>query len=374
MAMIRGGEPKKFSRAVWVTIAAVSVLLIVGLFNLSNAAGYTGGDFHRTQMIWVVLSVLVAAAVTFTDMRFFQQLSPAIYWLTILLLVLVLIFGRDIKNAKRWLELGPIALQPSEFVKPALVLFLARFFHAERNPERYTLRALLRPMLYVAIPTALVMLQPDLGTSLVIIAVGFSMMFFEGIRMRSILILLGIVLLLIPLAWQLDIVQPYQKERVRTWLAMSGAKDIKKDSDRSMQPEQALWAVGSGRVLGKGGMQGVQSRLRYLPEMHNDYILASYAEERGFVGSVFLMGLYLVLVLAMLRIAVSARERFGVLVSVGAVAIIFWQVVFNVGMVIGIFPVVGLTLPFMSYGGSSQVSSMIAVGLALNAGVHRGSV
>jgi rod shape determining protein RodA len=155
---------------------------------------------------------------------------------------------------------------------------------------------------------------------------------------------------------------------------MSGAKDIKKDSDRSMQPEQALWAVGSGRVLGKGGMQGVQSRLRYLPEMHNDYILASYAEERGFVGSVFLMGLYLVLVLAMLRIAVSARERFGVLVSVGAVAIIFWQVVFNVGMVIGIFPVVGLTLPFMSYGGSSQVSSMIAVGLALNAGVHRGSV
>ncbi len=372
--MIRGGEPKKFSRAVWVTIAAVSVLLIVGLFNLSNAAGYTGGDFHRTQMIWVVLSVLVAAAVTFTDMRFFQQLSPAIYWLTILLLVLVLIFGRDIKNAKRWLELGPIALQPSEFVKPALVLFLARFFHAERNPERYTLRALLRPMLYVAIPTALVMLQPDLGTSLVIIAVGFSMMFFEGIRMRSILILLGIVLLLIPLAWQLDIVQPYQKERVRTWLAMSGAKDIKKDSDRSMQPEQALWAVGSGRVLGKGGMQGVQSRLRYLPEMHNDYILASYAEERGFVGSVFLMGLYLVLVLAMLRIAVSARERFGVLVSVGAVAIIFWQVVFNVGMVIGIFPAVGLTLPFMSYGGSSQVSSMIAVGLALNAGVHRGSV
>jgi len=218
------------------------------------------------------------------------------------------------------------------------------------------------------------MLQPDLGTSLVIIAVGFSMMFFEGIRMRSILILLGIVLLLIPLAWQLDIVQPYQKERVRTWLAMSGAKDIKKDSDRSMQPEQALWAVGSGKVLGKGGMQGVQSRLRYLPEMHNDYILASYAEERGFVGSVFLMGIYLVLVLAMLRIAVSARERFGVLVSVGAVAIIFWQVVFNVGMVIGIFPVVGLTLPFMSYGGSSQVSSMIAIGLALNAGIHRGSV
>lgn len=374
MATMRGREPQRFSRAVWTAIAALGVLLVLGMVNLGNAAAYTGEAFHKTQLVWVILSVLVALAVALIDMRFFQQISPIVFWGTVLLLVLVLIFGREINHSRRWFDLGPMALQPSEFAKPALVLFLSRFFHAERNPERYSLRTLLRPMAYVAVPTALVMLQPDLGTSLVIIAVGFSVMFFEGIRLRSFLTLLGIVLLLIPLAWQLDVIQPYQKQRVMTWLSMSGAKDIKKNTDRSMQPEQALWAVGSGKVVGKGGRQGVQSRLRYLPEMHNDYILASFAEERGFVGCIALLSLYLVLVLSLLRLAVRARERFGVLVSVGAVAIIFWQVVINVGMVIGLFPVVGLSLPFLSYGGSALLSSMIAVGLALNAGIHKGSV
>ena len=365
---------RRFSRAVWTAIAALALLLILGMVNLGNAAAYTGGTFHKTQLIWVILGSLVALAVALIDMRFFQQLSPVFFWSTVLLLVLVLVFGREINHSRRWFDLGPMALQPSEFAKPALVLFLAHFFHGERNPERYSLRTLLRPLAYVALPTALIMLQPDLGTSLVVIAVGFSVMFFEGIRLRSFLTLLGIILLLIPLAWELNVIQPYQKQRVMTWLSMSGAADIKKDHDRTMQPEQALWAVGSGKVLGKGGRQGVQSRLRYLPEMHNDYILASYAEERGFVGVTVLLAAYLVLVLSLLRLAVQARERFGVLVSVGAVAIIFWQVVFNVGMVIGLFPVVGLSLPFLSYGGSALLSSMIAIGLSLNAGLHKGAV
>lgn len=372
---MRGREPqRRLSRAVWTAIAALAVLLVLGMINLGNAAAYTGGTFHKTQLIWVILGALVAVAVALIDMRFFQQLSPVFFWGTVLLLVLVLIFGPEINHSRRWFDLGPMALQPSEFAKPALVLFLARFFHGERNPERYSLRTLLRPLAYVALPTALIMLQPDLGTSLVIIAVGFSVMFFEGIRLRSFLALLGIILLLIPLAWELNVIQPYQKQRVMTWLSMSGAADIKKDADRAMQPEQALWAVGSGKALGKGGRQGVQSRLRYLPEMHNDYILASFAEERGFVGVVVLLAAYLVLVLSLLRLAVRARERFGVLVSVGAVAIIFWQVVLNVGMVIGLFPVVGLSLPFLSYGGSALLSSMIAIGLALNAGLHKGAV
>jgi len=230
-------------------------------------------------------------------------------------------------------------------------------------------------MIYVLVPAALILAQPDLGTTLVVIAVGFSVMFFEGIKLRSFLILLGAILFIVPLAWEFDIIQPYQKERVYTWLSMSGARpEAKKNLDKSMQPEQALWAIGSGGLMGKGSMQGVQSRLRYLPEMHTDYILASFAEERGFVGCILLLGLYLVLTIALLVVAVRARERFGVLVSVGAVAIIFWQVVFNIGMVIGLFPVVGLTLPFLSFGGSSMLSTMIAVGLALNAGVHKGSV
>lgn len=361
--------------AVFVALTALLVLVVVGLMNLRNAAHYASESFHHTQVLWVVIGLVLAATVALVDLRVFERLTPLFYWGGVVLLVLVLLFGREVNNARRWIAIGEIAFQPSEFMKPALVLTLARFFHGERRPERYTLRTLMRPMGLVALPAGLILIEPDLGTALVVIAVGFSMMFFEGIRLRSFLILLGIILLLIPIAWQLDIIQPYQKERVRVWLAMkTDQPEGRKKLDKGMQPEQALWAVGSGRLTGKGGLQGVQSRLKYLPEMHTDFILATFAEERGFVGCVLLFLLYGVLFASLLMVAVQARERFGVLVSVGAVAILFWQMVFNAGMVLGLLPVVGLTMPFLSYGGSATISSLFAVGLALNAGLHRGQV
>jgi len=361
--------------AVWVAITSLLVLVVIGLMNLRNAALYASQSFHQTQVLWVVIGLVLAVGVALVDLRLFERLTPVFYWSGILLLVVVLLFGREANNARRWIAIGDAVFQPSEFIKPALVLMLARFFHSERSPERYTLRTLLRPMGLVALPAGLILLEPDLGTSLVVIAVGFSIMFFQGIRLRSFLMLLGIILLLIPLAWRLDIIQPYQKERVRVWLQMNTDQpEGRKKLDRGMQPEQALWAVGSGRWFGKGGLQGVQSRLKTLPEMHTDFILATYAEERGFVGCVFLFFLYGVLITALLFVAVQSRERFGVLVSVGAVAIIFWQLVFNAGMVLGLFPVVGLTMPFLSYGGSATIASLFAVGLALNAGLHRGHV
>lgn len=361
--------------SVFVALVALLVLVVVGLMNLRNAALYASESFHQTQVLWVVIGLVLAAAVALMDLRLFERLTPVFYWGGVILLVAVLLFGREVNNARRWIHIAGTAFQPSEFIKPALVLMLARFFHSERSPERYTVRTLLRPMGLVALPAGLILVEPDLGTTLVVIAVGFSVMFFQGVRLRSFLILLGAILLLLPIAWRLDLIQPYQKERVRVWLAMSTTQpEGRKRLDRGMQPEQALWAVGSGRITGKGGLQGVQSRLKYLPEMHTDFILATFAEERGFVGCVFLFLLYGVLFAALLAVAVRARERFGVLVSVGAVAIVFWQMVFNAGMVLGLFPVVGLTMPFLSYGGSATISSLFAVGLALNAGLHRGQV
>lgn len=369
--MIRKREKRRFSRAVWVASAALVAITVLGLINLSNAASYTGETYHETQVLWVVVGFIVAAAVAFIDLRFFEQLAPVFFWLAIVLLVATLIFGREVNHSKRWI----LGIQPSEFVKMAMVLMMARFFHGERNPERYTLRMLLRPMAYIIIPMVLILMQPDLGTALVVMSVGFAVMFFEGIRFRSFMSLLVIGVLVVPLAWNLNLIKPYQKDRVRIWMEMTTEEpSTQRNLDKGMQPEQALWAVGSGRVTGKGGGQGIQSRLRYLPEMHNDYIFASYAEERGFIGCVFLIALYLVLVISLLVVAIRARERFGVLVSVGAVAILFFQVFFNIGMVLGIFPVVGLTLPLMSYGGSSMLATMLSVGLALNAGIHRGQV
>ncbi len=369
--MIRKREKRRFSRAVWVASAAVLAITVLGLINLTNAASYTGETYHQTQVLWVVAGFILAAAVAFIDLRFFEQLAPIFFWLAILLLGATLIFGKDVNHSRRWI----LGIQPSEFVKVAMVLTLARFFHGERNPERYTLRMLLRPLAYIILPMLLILMQPDLGTALVVMAVGFSVMFFEGIRFRSFVTLLIIGVLVVPLAWNLNLIKPYQKDRVRIWMKMATEEpSTQRNLDKGMQPEQALWAVGSGRVAGKGGGQGIQSRLRYLPEMHNDYIFASYAEERGFLGCIFLLGLYFVLVVSLLVVAIRARERFGILVSVGAVAIIFWQVFFNIGMVLGIFPVVGLTLPLMSYGGSSMLATMLSVGLALNAGIHRGQV
>lgn len=363
------------SRSVFVALVALLVLVVAGLMNLRNAALYASESFHETQVLWVVIGLVLAAVVALVDLRLFERLTPVLYWGAVVLLLLVLLFGREVNNARRWIAIGDLAFQPSEFLKPVLVLMLARFFHAERNPERYTLRRLVRPMGLVALPTILILMQPDLGTALVVIAVGFSVMLFEGIRLRSFLILLGTILLILPIAWRLDLIQPYQKERVRVWLAMTTTQpEGRKKLDKGMQPEQALWAVGSGRVTGKGGLQGVQSRLKFLPEMHTDFILATFAEERGFVGCVFLFALYGVLFAALLSVAVGARERFGVLVSVGAAAIVFWQMVFNAGMVLGLLPVVGLTMPFLSYGGSATISSLFAVGLALNAGLRRGQV
>jgi len=368
-------EQTTFTPSLVFGVGAVLALLLLGLMNLSNAAEYASESFHQTQVLWVVLGVMLAALVARMDLRFFAQLSGVFYWGTVILLVLVLFFGKEVNNSRRWFSLGTIGFQPSEFMKPALVLYLAQYFHREHSTERYTLVRLLKPLGFVALPAALILSQPDLGTSLIVIAVGFSVMFFEGIRLRSFLILLGIILLIVPIAWETNLIQPYQKERVKIWMSMPGANEsATKHLDKEMQPEQALWAIGSGRLTGKGGMQGVQSRLKYLPEMHTDFILATFAEERGFLGCTFLLGLYGVLILALLKMAVEAKGRFGVLVSVGAVAMLFWQILFNVGMVLAIFPVVGVTLPFLSYGGSSSLSTMFAVGLALNAGINKGQV
>ena len=364
---------KETPRAVFVGVTSLFILLIVGLLTLRNVAVYISEDFHQRQAVWVVLGILVAAIVAFIDLRIFERLAPLIYWSTMVLLLLVLLFGKEINNAKRWIDLFGLTFQPSEFAKPAVVIMLAHFFHRKRSRERYTLKRLLRPMGYVLLPAGLIMAEPDLGTALVVLVVGFSVMFFEGIRLTSFLSLLAIVFLCVPIAWRTGVIRPYQKERIRVWLRMT-KDDTKRMTlvGKEMQPEQAQWAVGSGGLFGRGGLGALQSKLRFLPEMHTDFVLATFAEERGFIGTTLLLLLYATLIISLLVVAVSSKERFAVLVSIGAVAILFWQIVFNIGMVLGLLPVVGLTLPFMSYGGSATVASLFAVGLALNAGIHKG--
>lgn len=357
----------------WLALLGFVLLSGIGLLNLRNADSYSHDEFHYAQIIWFLVGGIIAVIVAKIDFEIFSKLAWAVYGLSIVLLLGVLVLGKEVNNSTRWIVIFGINIQASELAKIGTILALARFFHKNRQAERYTLRTLWKPFLIMALPAALIIVEPDLGTTLALLFVGTSMTLFAGVRARSILLLLGWIGMAIPLAWQTDIILPYQKDRVALWLnpdQFRWDETSKKRLDKNMQPEQALWAVGSGQLMGKGGQQGSRTRLKALPEMQTDFVIATYAEERGFVGCFLLVALFYALTLWGMGVARDARDRFAALVSFGVSALIFWQMFMNIGMVTGVLPVVGITLPFLSYGGSALLSTLFALGLLFNVAFH----
>jgi len=311
------------------------------------------------------------------DLKIFERLAWPSYVLTLIMLAFTLVSGKTVNNARRWVEIAGFTFQPSEYLKLALILVLAKVLRDTHRPEYHSLPSLWKVFLIVLGPSLLVVMEPDLGTTLLVIFMAITIILYEGVKLRSLVILVGVFLLVFPLAWKFDLIREYQKNRIRLWLDPDQFKwdpNAKKLLDKTLQPEQALWAIGAGGFLGKGSFQGSKTRLKYLPEMQTDFILATYAEEHGFLGCMFLGALYTVLFLWGAYVARTARDRFGVLVAVGVTAYLFWQSVMNIGMVTGMLPVVGITLPFMSYGGSSLLSVMVGIGLLMNIGLYRGRV
>jgi rod shape determining protein RodA len=291
------------------------------------------------------------------------------------MLILTAIFGKEVNSSRRWLSVGTMVVQPSEFMKMGMVIALAKFVQRTKGAEAYNMSNLIKPFLLILLPFALIIVQPDLGTALILLFIASSIVFFEGVRLRTFVMLIGIVGLTVPLAWQFELIEGYQKDRIVLWMMEEELdptiEEEKRILDKNLQSEQAKWAIGRGRSTGTGLMSGVRSRLKYLPEIHNDFILAIYAEEQGFVGCVILLFLYFCVIAWGLAVAASAREKFGALVAVGVSAMIFWQVVVNVGMVTGMLPVVGSQLPVLSYGGSSLLTTFMGFGLLLNISVSR---
>jgi len=359
------------------TYSIIPVLFLISaisLINLRNADFYSGDIFHQKQVVWYLVGIITLVIVALIDIKVFEGFSWFFYGFGILLLVLTMIFGTTINNSKRWIELGFFNLQASEMVKISVIVNLAAVLKRLHRPEGHSLKSLWQPALIFAGPALLILAQPDLGTALLVGLTVITMILYEGVRWRSLLLIIGVFLLLFPLAWKFDLIHDYQKDRVRLWLNPEQFKWDEKNRkllDKTLQPEQALWAVGAGGFLGKGSFQASKTRLKYLPEMQTDFILATYAEEHGFLGCAVLGTLFLLLFLWGAHVAREARDRFGVLLAVGCTAYLFWQTTMNIGMVIGLFPVVGITLPFFSYGGSSLVSVMIAVGLLINVSLHQ---
>ena len=354
-----------FLRFDWPLLAVVSLLCAMGLINLKSAAAHSRVAFHVTQSIWLAAGVVIVILIAAVHTRVFIRGAYLFYGAVIALLLAVALVGTELNASQRWLNLGFFMMQPSELLKLVVILVTARFFHEKNREGSYGLFELWRPFLLVGIGVAFVMKQPDLGTSLVILAIFMTMVLFEGVRWESLVGLAVAVIIAMPVAYNF-VLQDYQRNRVASYL------NIEADAQgQSWQVRQSLIAFGSGRMWGKGKEEGTQIQKGFVPEHENDFIAANWAEERGFAGMIFLLMVYLAFVICALNVARRATDRFGVHIGVGVAALFFWHVVINLGMVTGVLPVVGLTLPLMSYGGSSLLTMLVGVGLLLNVSVHR---
>ncbi len=345
---------------------AILAITIIGLVNLYSATRVAPHGLYQAQLGWFAAGLVVFVATAAIDYRAFERLAYALYGVGLVLLVAVLVGGRVVKGSSRWLSFGPVGIQPSELAKIAVLIGLAKLFSGD------PLDLALRPWRYMAagmammgLPLALIMKQPDLGTALILYLVATTMMMLVPLQLHVKLLRLGFDLVG-GVALFLFKLHGYQKKRLMTFL------DPTLDpSGAGWHARQAIFAVGSGRWTGKGWLHGTQNQLQFLPEHWTDFPFAVFAEEWGFLGCVLLLGCYLFLILWALNLAAEARDRFAQGLCVGAAALIFWHVFFNIGMVAGILPVVGVTLPLVSYGGSSLITIMIALGLLMNVSIRR---
>jgi rod shape determining protein RodA len=346
-----------WKRIDWGFLFWLLAIATVGITNLYSIAHATSGDLYLKQSLWLGMGLTLLGVETFISYEEYKKWTYFIFGLVVALLIGVLVAGIEINGSRRWLDFGVFLMQPSELLKIGTILVTARYFDKTDHIDSYQLRHLVYPLGIIGIGVSLVLLQPDLGTSLVILAIFGSMVLFESIDLRSILIvaLSGIVIL--PAAWNFGL-HDYQKQRVTSFLNFSGDR-----LGQSWQTRQALIAIGSGRISGKGFLEGTQVQKGFVPEYENDFIIANWAEEHGFIGTAAVLFLYAGLILWSLLVSAKAPDRFGRHIGIGFAAFIFWHVTVNIGMVTGLLPVVGLTLPMMSYGGSSFLTVMIGAGL-----------
>ncbi|MGE0615298.1 MAG: rod shape-determining protein RodA [Bacteriovoracia bacterium] len=357
-----GTYEEEFKKFNWTLLVLELLLFGIGLWNLISATsqGVHYVALYRTQLMWFGVGIGLTGIVLLVHYSTIARLGYAIYFANLLLLVGVLFFGRSSLGAKRWLGFGGFNIQPSEIMKVSLVICLAKYFESDRVIGGYRLKDMALPSLLTAIPAFLIMLQPDLGTAMILLLTFGSMMLFIRISPRTILVLAVCGMIAIPAAYQFGL-KPYQRQRIHTFIdPMSDPKGAGYNSIQSMI------AVGSGSLFGKGYKKGTQSQLQFLPEHHTDFIFSVFSEEHGFVGSLILVLLYIIFLLNGLAVAYQSNDKFGLLLAFGINCIFFWHVFINMGMVMGILPIVGVPLPFLSYGGSSLITAMIGVAILLN--------
>lgn len=347
---------------------AVVILCFYGILVLysSTRIESIGGEpyfYVKRQSLWMIIGFLFLIFILFIDYHQVERYSAVIYFGFLILLVVVIIFGRSTYGARRWLSIGPFDFQPSEFAKIALIIFLADFLSKNKSKLDNFFYFLL-PFAYAGLLILLVFKQPDLGTSLVYLAILIIMLFAVGVKIKYLILTFFVALSSVPLLWVF--LKEYQKKRLILFInpnldPLGGGYNV----------IQSKIAIGSGGFLGNGLFSGIQSQLNFLPAQHTDFIFSVVGEELGFVGAILLLGLYAIILWRGVKIALEAKDLLGTLLATGAVAFLFFHIAVNIGMVMGMLPATGLPLPFLSYGGSFMISNLLVIGILLNVELHK---
>lgn len=348
-------------------LLVAALLVSIGLAMQYSAAGGSFTPYAKAHFVRLGMGGALALLIAFSSMMFLVRSAYLLYGLCVLMLVYVEVSGMIGGGAQRWINLGFMTLQPSEFAKLGLALALARYYHYLPMDSMHRLRFMAVPALLIALPVGLIFLQPNLGTATITTIMALAMLFAAGITWKLFAAGIGLVAAAIPLAWEF-VLHSYQKQRVMTFL--------NPDSDplgAGYNVSQSVIAVGSGGAWGKGFAQGSQGQLNFLPEKHTDFIFTMLAEEWGFAGALILLLLYAMLLLFSLSLITRSKNRFGALLACGLATVLFMHIFVNIAMVMGVVPVVGVPLPFLSYGGSFLLTSCVAIGLLINVYWHRDS-
>lgn len=362
-------DKRLFSHLNWGLLSCLALLFLIGVGNLWSASstrleeGVAFSDFYQRQLIWGAFGLLGMLLAMWLDYRKLNNIAWVLYFISLFLLILVPITGKTVYGAKRWLSLGFMSFQPSELAKLAILILAARLLAKDSNSLGW--KEFLKIIAICMLPALLIVLQPDLGTTMLLLLILAGMLLFHGIKGYVLKTCLVAAPCAGALMWFVGM-HDYQRQRILSFL------------DPTTDPRgsgyhilQSRIAIGSGEIWGKGFGEGTQSQLRFLPERHSDFAVAVFGEEWGFVGCVTLVTLFCLFLLAIFSTAVQAKDRFGSMLVVGVFFYFFWQIVINMGMVIGLMPVVGVPLPFISYGGSATIVNFTLLGIVLSVSMRR---
>lgn len=352
----------------WGLVISAILLFVAGIINLYSASGVRLEDgislspYYQKQLIWGLMGLGAMVACTLISYRQIERLAVPGYVVILVLLCLVPVLGKTVYGAKRWIDLGFLNLQPSELAKFSVLILGAKAL--AKNGEPLGWKRLAKVLCIGLAPFALIVRQPDLGTALTVLALLGGMVLFHGVRWRVLRVCLVLVPLLLPMGW--FVLHDYQQERILTFL--DPTRDPRGAGYHIIQSQIA---IGSGEMFGKGFLAGTQSQLRFLPEKHTDFAIAVLGEEWGFVGCMALVSLFCLFLSAIYNTVRDAKDRFGSTLAAGIFFYFFWQIIVNIGMVVGLMPVVGMPLPFISYGGNAMMVNCALLGIVLNVSMRR---